>query len=205
DRDDELDRAGVRGVGGDRPGLRAVPGDTRGEAGSCDGPALRVRRVAVRGPQDARWDYIIGMRFPLILALLLVTSLDAQSKPAAEMSDKQAVVETTAGTFVIELRPDLAPAYVSHFIQQARQGAYDGTVFHRLVKHGIIQGGDPLSKDPSKAKAYGTGRLGKLKAEFNSEPATRGAVAAVLQPGKPDSAGSQFFVCVSDQPALTGK
>jgi cyclophilin family peptidyl-prolyl cis-trans isomerase len=156
------------------------------------------------------------MRFPLLLALLLVVPLDAQRKPAAQatdskplpaaaMANKQAVVETIAGTFIIELRPDLAPAHVSHFIQQARQGAYDGTVFHRLVKHGIIQGGDPLSKDPSKAKAYGTGGLGKLKAEFNTEPATRGAVAAVLQPGKPDSAGSQFFVCVSDQPALTGK
>jgi cyclophilin family peptidyl-prolyl cis-trans isomerase len=145
------------------------------------------------------------MRFPLLLALLLATSLDAQRKPAAEITNKQAVVETTAGTFIIELRPELAPNHVSHFIQQARDGAYDGTVFHRLVKHGIIQGGDPLSKDPSKAKAYGTGGLGKLKAEFNSEPATRGAVAAVLQPGKPDSAGSQFFVCVSDQPALAGK
>jgi cyclophilin family peptidyl-prolyl cis-trans isomerase len=121
------------------------------------------------------------------------------------MANKQAVVETTAGTFVIELKPELAPRHVSHFIQQARQRAYDGTVFHRVVKHGIIQGGDPLSKDPAKAKAYGTGGLGILKAEFNAEPATRGAVAAVLQPGKPDSAGSQFFVCVSDQPALTGK
>ena len=154
------------------------------------------------------------MHLPLLLALLLVTPLDAQRKappptskllPLAEMTNKQAVVETTAGTFIIELRPDLAPNHVSHFIQHAREGAYDGTVFHRLVKHGIIQGGDPLSKDPSKAKAYGTGGLGRLTAEFNSEPATRGAVAAVLQPGKPDSAGAQFFVCVSDQPALTGK
>jgi peptidyl-prolyl cis-trans isomerase B (cyclophilin B) len=73
------------------------------------------------------------------------------------------------------------------------------------VKHAIIQGGDPLSKNPARAKAYGTGGLGVLKAEFSAEPATRGAVAAVLQPGKPDSAGSQFFVCVTDQPALTGK
>ena len=156
------------------------------------------------------------MRFPLLLALLLVVPLDAQRKPApqpatakplpmAEMTNKQAVVRTTAGEFIIELKPDLAPNHVSYFIQLARAGSYDGTVFHRLVKHGIIQGGDPLSKDPAKAKAYGTGGLGKLKAEFNSEPATRGAVAAVLQPGKPDSAGSQFFVCVSDQPALTGK
>jgi peptidyl-prolyl cis-trans isomerase B (cyclophilin B) len=156
------------------------------------------------------------MRLSLLLALLLVTPLDAQRKPApqpatpkplpmAEMTNTQAVVRTSAGEFIIELKPELAPNHVSYFIQMARAGAYDGTVFHQLVKHGIIQGGDPLSKDPAKAKAYGTGGLGKLKAEFNSEPATRGAVAAVLQPGKPDSGGSQFFVCVSDQPALTGK
>ena len=70
---------------------------------------------------------------------------------------------------------------------------------------GIIQGGDPLSKDPAKASLYGTGGLGVLKAEISAEPHTRGAVSAVLQPGKPDSAGAQFFVCVTDQPSLTGK
>ncbi len=69
---------------------------------------------------------------------------------------------------------------------------------------GIIQGGDPLSKDPAKRAMYGTGGLGMLAQEFNSEPVTRGAVAAVLQPGKPDSAGSQFFVAVTDQVALNG-
>ena len=156
------------------------------------------------------------MRVALLIALLLVVPLDAQRTPAQPppvpkplpleaMTNRQAVVNTTEGAFVIELKPDLAPNHVSYFIQLARAGGYEGTVFHRLVKHGIIQGGDPLSKDPAKAAAYGTGGLGKLKAEFSSEPATRGAVAAVLQPGKPDSAGSQFFVCVSDQPALTGK
>ena len=70
---------------------------------------------------------------------------------------------------------------------------------------GIVQGGDPLSTDPAKAKLYGTGGLGMLEAEVSSEPHTRGAVSAVLQPGKPDSGGAQFFVCVTDQPALTGK
>jgi peptidyl-prolyl cis-trans isomerase B (cyclophilin B) len=67
-----------------------------------------------------------------------------------------------------------------------------------------VQGGDPLSKDPGKARLYGTGGLGMLQAEISSEPHTRGAVSAVLQPGKPDSGGAQFFVCVTDQPALTG-
>ncbi len=122
----------------------------------------------------------------------------------AEMTAKQAVVETSAGTFVIDLRPDLAPNHVGYFIKLARSGVYDGTIFHRVVRLGIIQGGDPLSKDPAKVRQYGTGGLGVLKPEISRERHTRGAVAAVLQPGKPDSAGSQFFVCVTDQQALDG-
>jgi peptidyl-prolyl cis-trans isomerase B (cyclophilin B) len=122
----------------------------------------------------------------------------------AEMASKQAVVETSAGTFVIDLRPDLAPNHVGYFIKLASAGTYDGTIFHRVVRLGIIQGGDPLSKDPAKAKQYGTGGLGVLKAEISSDQHTRGAVSAVLQPGRPDSAGSQFFVCVTDQSALDG-
>jgi cyclophilin family peptidyl-prolyl cis-trans isomerase len=122
----------------------------------------------------------------------------------ADMTAKQAVVETSAGTFVIDLRPDLAPNHVGYFIKLARGGAYSGTIFHRVVRLGIIQGGDPLSTDPAKAKLYGTGGLGVLKAEIGAERHTRGAVAAVLQPGKPDSAGAQFFVCVTDQQALDG-
>lgn len=139
-----------------------------------------------------------------LLAVLLQSFFTTPLAPA-DMTGKQAVVETTAGRFVVELRPDLAPNHVGYFLKQARDGGFDGTAFHRVVKHGIIQGGDPLSKDRTKTKLYGTGGLGVLKAEFSQEPCTRGAVAAVLQPGKPDSAGSQFFVCVSDQPALTGK
>jgi peptidyl-prolyl cis-trans isomerase B (cyclophilin B) len=123
----------------------------------------------------------------------------------AEMSGKQAVVNTTAGTIVIDLRPDLAPNHVGYFMKLAREGAFDGTIFHRVVRLAIIQAGDPLSKDPAKARVYGTGGLGILKAEFSAERATRGAVAAVLQPNRPDSAGSQFFICVTDQPPLDGK
>ena len=123
----------------------------------------------------------------------------------AEMTNKQAVVETALGTFVIQLLPDVAPNHVGYFIVQARKGAYDKTTFHRAVPMGIVQGGDPLSTDPAKRAMYGTGGLGILKAEFNREPVTRGAVAAVLQPDKPDSAGSQFFVAVTDQVALNGQ
>jgi cyclophilin family peptidyl-prolyl cis-trans isomerase len=123
----------------------------------------------------------------------------------AEMTGKQAVVNTTAGTIIIDLRPDLAPNHVGYFMKLAGERAFDGTTFHRVVRMAIIQGGDPLSKDPAKAALYGTGGLGMLKAEFSAEKATRGAVAAVLQPNKPDSAGAQFFICVTDQPGLDGK
>ena len=126
----------------------------------------------------------------------------ASPTPAAEPS---AHVESDLGTFVIRLRPDLAPRHVRHFVKVARAGGFDGTVFHRIVPRGIIQGGDPLSKDPKKKALYGTGGLGLLKAEFSPQPMTRGSVAAVLRPSSRDSAGNQFFVCLSDQPALTGK
>jgi peptidyl-prolyl cis-trans isomerase B (cyclophilin B) len=121
------------------------------------------------------------------------------------MAAPTARVETEQGTFDIRLRPDLAPRHVRHFIKVARAGGFDGTVFHRIVPRGIIQGGDPLSKDPGKKALYGTGGLGLLKAEFSAQPMARGAVAAVLRPSSPDSAGNQFFICLSDQPALTGK
>ena len=154
----------------------------------------------------------------LIIAVLMGAGAEQQrGKPPAapgpfkntltveQMTNKQAVVNTTLGTFVIDLKPDVAPTHVGYFMKLAAERAYDGTTFHRAIKHGIIQGGDPLSKDPAKAASYGTGGLGVLKAEISAERATRGAVAAVIQPGKPDSAGAQFFVCVSDQPALDGK
>jgi peptidyl-prolyl cis-trans isomerase B (cyclophilin B) len=136
----------------------------------------------------------------LILAFTLLQATETAPRP-----EKQAVVNTSAGTFVIDLRPDLAPNHVAYFTKLARAGAYDRTTFHRVIRHGIVQGGDPLSRDPAKAKLYGTGGLGVLKAELSGERATRGAVAAVLQPGKPNSAGAQFFICVTDQPALDGK
>src|SRR5882672_5536759 len=87
----------------------------------------------------------------------------------SEMSGKQAVVNTSAGTIVIDLRPDLAPNHVGYFMKLAREHAYDGTTFHRVVRMAIIQGGDPLSKDPGKAAQYGTGGLGMLTAEFSAE------------------------------------
>ena len=155
--------------------------------------------------------YLAALLLPALTAL---PPAQAQRRPVtpaapfttpltvAEMANKQAVVETTAGSFVIDLRPDLAPNHVGYFMKLAREGVYANTAFHRVVRDGIIQGGDPLSKDPSKAAQVGTGGLGMLKAEHSGEAFTRGAVGAALRPGQADSGGAQFFVCVTEQPVL---
>src|SRR5436190_1555795 len=80
-----------------------------------------------------------------------------------------AMVETSAGTFVMALLPESAPNLVGYFIKLASEHAYDGTTFHRAVKLGIVQGGDPISKDPAKKALYGTGGLGMLEHEPSAE------------------------------------
>ena len=146
----------------------------------------------------------------LVLVALMLVVVQAQqfftsTLPPAEIQNKQAVFETSYGTIVLDLLADAAPNHVAHFITRIREGAYDGTAFHRVIAMGIIQGGDPLSKDPSQQAKYGTGGLGVLRFETNGEKQTRGAVAASLVPGQRDSAGSQFFIVITDQPALDGQ
>lgn len=121
----------------------------------------------------------------------------------AEMTGKQAVVETSKGTFVFELLPNAAPNHVGFFMKHARDGAFAGTTFHRVIRLGLIQGGDPLTRDPAKSAQYGTGGMNLLRRELSKESHTTGTVSAVLAPGQPDSGGFQFFVCASPQVALT--
>lgn len=109
-----------------------------------------------------------------------------------------AVIKTTEGEMVVEFWPDVAPKTVENFQKLAREGFYDGTAFHRIVKNFMIQGGDPLTKDPSQESYWGTGGPGhKIKAEFNDRPHVRG-VLSMARSQHPDSAGSQFFVCLAD-------
>jgi len=140
----------------------------------------------------------------LVAALPVVGQETAPTSPAA-VGGPTAVVETPKGSFTIRLLPAVAPNHVAHFIKTAKAGGFDGTTFHRIIAGGIIQGGDPLSKDPGKASSYGTGGLGLLKAEFSDLPFLKGTVAAVRRPSSVDSAGNQFFVCVNDQPSLKGQ
>jgi len=134
----------------------------------------------------------------------------AAARPAAAAAPAvapgtEAVVETPKGSFTIRLLPEIAPKHVALFVKTAKAGGYDGTTFHRVIMGGIIQGGDPLSKDPAKASQYGTGGLGLLKAEVSDRPFVRGTVAAVRRPSSMDSAGTQFFVCLQPQPSLAGQ
>ena len=111
-----------------------------------------------------------------------------------------AVISTTEGDMVVRFWPDVAPKTVENFKKLAKEGFYDGTAFHRIVKGFMIQGGDPLSK--SENDMVGTGGPGyKIKAEFNDKPHVRG-VLSMARSQHPDSAGSQFFVCLADAPFL---
>ena len=144
------------------------------------------------------------------IALLTGSALAQEKKDAAPEVKKDepaatnevAVIKTSAGEMVLEFWPDVAPKHVENFKKLAKQGFYDGTAFHRIVKGFMIQGGDPLTKDESKASQYGTGGLGLLKAELSDHPFARGTVAAVRRPSSLDSAGTQFFVCLQPQPSL---
>ena len=136
---------------------------------------------------------------------IAVVVLVCASSAVAQTPSKQAVLDTSAGTIVLDLLADKAPNHVALFIKTAQSGGYDGTTFFRMIKHGIVQGGDPATKDPAARGKYGTGGLNQLKPEITDEKHTRGAVSATQIPGKPDSAGTQFFISITDQPGLDGK
>jgi len=101
------------------------------------------------------------------------------------------------GEITLRFFPDVAPNHVKNFITLAKQKFYDGTTFHRVIPGFMIQGGDPNSKNPDRS-THGMGGPGhKVKAEFNSRPHKRGTLS-MARSNDPDSAGSQFFICVAD-------
>jgi len=118
-----------------------------------------------------------------------------------KMSETTAVIETKFGNITLKFFPDVAPGHVKNFIDLAKKGFYDGTTFHRVIPNFMIQGGDPNSKNADK-RSHGTGGPGyTIKAEFNDRPHKRGTLS-MARSMSPDSAGSQFFICVKDAPFL---
>jgi peptidyl-prolyl cis-trans isomerase B (cyclophilin B) len=109
-----------------------------------------------------------------------------------------AVIKTNHGEMVLAFWPEVAPKTVENFKTLARKGFYDGTCFHRIVQGFMVQGGDPLTKDLKQENRWGTGDPGyKIKAEFSEKPHVRGVVS-MARSQDPDSAGSQFFICLGD-------
>lgn len=116
---------------------------------------------------------------------------------AGEKKSPRAVIEMDAGKIVIEFYEQDAPETVANFVKLAKKGFYDGLSFHRVVPGFVVQGGDP--------KGDGTGGPGStIKDEFNSRKHLTGTVAMARTPA-PNSAGSQFYICLGPQPALDGK
>jgi cyclophilin family peptidyl-prolyl cis-trans isomerase len=125
---------------------------------------------------------------------------------AQALTDMEAVVTTDLGTFRFEFAPDKAPKHVEQFLKLARQGYYDGSAFHFAVFNGIVQGGDPLLKDAKTPRnLWGTGGFNLVATELSDMKHERGTISGVRIPGKANSDGSQFFVCVGPQPVLDGQ
>jgi peptidyl-prolyl cis-trans isomerase B (cyclophilin B) len=151
----------------------------------------------------------------LFACLLLVCSLanvraqaaaqTKANKPSEPDQKEVAVLKTNDGEIVVEFWPEVAPKTVANFKRLAREGFYDGTAFHRIVKGFMIQGGDPLTKDPSKEALWGQGGPAQGPPdEFSNRPHVRGVIS-MANTGTPNSAGSQFFICLGTVSRLNGK
>ncbi len=144
------------------------------------------------------------MRLLRLVPLLIPVLAFAQQSPSP--GQLEAVVTTDLGAFRFEFAADQAPKHVAQFLTLARQGYYDGSAFFRVVANGIIQGGDPLLKDPKTPRnLWGSGGLNLLPREPSSLKHERGVVSTIRIPDKPDSDGAQFFVTLFPQPALDGQ
>jgi peptidyl-prolyl cis-trans isomerase B (cyclophilin B) len=137
-----------------------------------------------------------------------VFSIDARHSVFSEkeiktMQRTTAVIHTKFGDMTLSFFPEVAPNHVDNFIELAKEGFYDKTIFHRVIPGFMIQGGDPHSKNSDRSK-HGTGGPDyTIKAEFNPKSHKRGRLS-MARSSDPDSAGSQFFICVSDAPHLDG-
>ncbi len=140
------------------------------------------------------------------MVLVSAASAEVKSKKFTKeeikkMAETRAVIETKFGDIELKFFPDVAPNHVNNFIELAKKGFYDGTTFHSVIPGFMIQGGDPNSRDHNKAR-HGMGGPGyTVKAEFNDKPHKRGTLS-MARSADPNSAGSQFFICVADAPFL---
>jgi peptidyl-prolyl cis-trans isomerase B (cyclophilin B) len=155
--------------------------------------------------------WLILILFVFSLALIVPQSFSQEvrykkfaSEEVQKMSEQHAMIHTKLGDITLKFFPEVAPNHVNSFIELAKKDFYNGTTFHRVVPKFVIQGGDPNSKNLGRS-THGAGGPGyQLKAEFNNKPHRRGTLS-MARAAHPDSAGSQFFICVADVPSLDGK
>src|SRR5580700_9160758 len=138
---------------------------------------------------------LFGFALALACAQTSALAADTTNSPAKADDPEVAVINTSEGTMVIQFWTDAAPKTIANFKKLAKEGFYDGTCFHRVIKGFMIQGGDPNTKDASKEAMWGMGDPGyKIDAEFNDHPHVRGVIS-MARSNDPNSAGSQFFIC----------
>ena len=158
---------------------------------------------------NVRFFALIGLVFVLLTHVSPAISEKSRSRTFSKqeierMKQTTAVLETKFGEITLKFFPEVAPKHVNSFIELANSGFYDGTTFHRVVPGFVIQGGDPNSKSEDRSK-HGTGGPGyNLEAEFSNLPHKRGTLS-MARAAHPDSAGSQFFICVADAAFLDGQ
>ena len=153
--------------------------------------------------RNAAW---LGIIFIMLWTPALAEMKDKKFTPEEikKMSETTAVIETKLGNIEVKFFPEVAPGHVSNFLELAKKGFYDGTTFHRVIPGFMIQGGDPNTKNPDRSK-HGMGGPGyTIKAEFGEKPHKRG-ILSMARAQDPNSAGSQFFICVANAPFLDGK
>jgi peptidyl-prolyl cis-trans isomerase B (cyclophilin B) len=167
--------------------------------------------IALHGGLDMR-------RFVSIFSVLFFLSLslgvaswagdirhkDFSDEEIRQMAGTRAVIETKFGTIVLEFFPETAANHVDNFITLAKDKFYDGTLFHRVIPGFMIQGGDPNSRSEDRDKIGRGGPGYSLKAEFSDRHHKRGTLS-MARSRDPDSAGSQFFICIADAPHLDGQ
>ena len=138
-----------------------------------------------------------------MLRELIVAALTAMAvAPAAAQTqdpENTLYMDLASGRVVIRLRPDLAPEHVKRLKQLAREGFYDGVVFHRVIEGFMAQTGDPTGT------GSGGSKYPDLKAEFSKEPFKRGTVGMARRGDSVDSANSQFFIMFADGSGLNGQ
>ncbi len=162
-------------------------------------PALKT--VPSRGLTELRRDIR-----PQIAPMTSEGARNPQPEKVLQLASNQEIakVQTKFGDIYIEFYPDVAPKTVANFKKLARSGFYDGTTFHRVIPRFVIQGGDPYSKDDDRSNDGSGGPGWTIQAEFNDIKHERGVVS-MARGSDPDSAGSQFFICLARLSSLDHK